>query len=256
MTEESSLWLFEAVCSWRQLNKEDRRRDNNAVGQVVPPNERDDQNSWLRCNKKGDMFWLCEQLCLPIKKTLYNTTITFLKRMWWNKSFFIHLSLGLDYNPYGLGPQPPYLKKKTDPRKWYQISWTPEQAISWETLKAGDTLSWVIIWWKEDGEKFMSHWGNRKGFPQRLRLQGMDLPVPLREFWWNSLRIPGVPQVFPACRVPLKKPQTCHSKSETNGRLTLLFFLVRILKKKRKWWQVLLLYGQVKTMKFLNNGDT
>ena len=60
----------------------------------------------------------------------------------------------------------------------------------------------------------------------------MDLPVPLREFSWNSLRIPGAPQVFPACRVPLK-PQTGHSKTEKNGRLALLFFLVRILKKKK-----------------------
>lgn len=122
MTEESSLWLFEAVCPWRQLNEEDRRRDNNAVDQVVPPNERDDQNSRLRDdrnsrlrddqnsrlrhNKKGHMFWL------PVKKTPCNITITFLKRMWWNKSFFVHLSLGLDYNHYGLGSQPPYLKRR------------------------------------------------------------------------------------------------------------------------------------------------
>lgn len=175
-----------------------------------------------------------EHLCLPIKKTSCNTTTTFLKRMWWNKSLLAHLSLGLDYNTYGLSPQPPYLKKKTDPRKWYQISSTPEQAISWETLKADNILSCVLIWWKEDGEKFMGHWGNRKGFPQLLGQQGMDLPVPLREFWWNSLRTPAVLQVFPACRVPLKKPQTGHSKSEEEWKADITIFLVRILKKKKK----------------------
>lgn len=232
MTGESPLWLFEAACSWRQLNEEDRRTDNNAVSQVVLPSERDNQNSWQRCNKKGGMCWLCEHLCLPIKKISCNTT-TFLKRMSWNKSLLVHLSLGLDYNTHGLGPQPPYLKQKTDPRKWYQIPSTPEQATSWETLKADNILSWVLIWWKEDGEKFMGHWGNRKGFPQLLGQQGMDLPVPLREFWWNSLRTPAVPQVFPACRVPLKKPQTGRSK---RGRMEgwHYYFPSKNIKKKKK----------------------